>query len=233
MIRHHTYASGNMTISASKCSASALRFGCDSSTILGPNNIDSEFYALNRDVLNAERGAGYWLWKPYFLLEQIKRADLGDVLVYTDAGIMFEADIRHVIDEMDSEIMVFGNRWTHGDWCKMDVLKEMACERWAGHEQLQASCIIVVVGEHSQRFAEKWLEWCCKPGFIDDSPSKWGNLQGFREHRHDQAILTNMAFRYGLTFHWWPAQYSLRYKHQYKNRYGVTFQHHRKRNNEW
>jgi hypothetical protein len=33
----------------------------------GPEDIDPEYRETHSDILNAIRGGGFWLWKPYFL----------------------------------------------------------------------------------------------------------------------------------------------------------------------
>jgi hypothetical protein len=229
-IQHITFSSDNMSISARRCSESALMFGCDSSRIFTHDDIDPEFYNENRLTLSQERGAGYWLWKPYIIDRSLSKSDL---LIYTDAGLLFENDIMLLLEQKKDDIMVFGNRWRHGDWCKMDVLRGMDCERFADGEQLQASCIILRNNNYTRNTIKLWLHYSQLPGWIDDSPSKLPNQSGFREHRHDQAILTNLAYLYNLPFHWWPVQYNVRHRKKYTETYPIIFQHHRKRNNEW
>lgn len=220
-----------MTISAAKCVQSALTFGCDGSTHYRETNIDRSFKTTHSDILDQPRGAGFWLWKPYFILQELRKAREGDYIVYTDAGVNFVADVHNLINEMDSDIMVFANGWRHGDWCKMDVLKAMECEQYADLEQLQATCVILYKSQEAIEFVEEWLEWCLMPNFIDDTPSKRPNQKTFREHRHDQAILTNMAYRNNLTLNRWCAQYNLKGQEKYNNAYGVVLHHHGMRNN--
>jgi len=240
MIRHITFASDDMSISGQKCCESALKHGCDDSTCFDGSFYTNEFYEFNKEILDQKRGAGYWLWKPYFIFHELLIMNENDILVYTDAGLLFENNINHLIKVMDQDIMLFDNRWIHGDWCKMDVLLAMRCNKpeIIQHTQLQASCIILKNKHISREFIKTWLRWCQLPGMIDDSPSIHPNLPGFREHRHDQAILTNLALQdfkgYNpLKFHWWPVQYCLKYKHKYSDNYPQIFLHHRKRNNEW
>jgi hypothetical protein len=232
MIYHITFASADMSISAQKCCESAIKNGANKTTLYTQKDLDPDFVERNKKVLSHERGAGYWLWKPYVIYTHLQTIGDDDVLIYTDAGVEIINPIQHLINAMDSDIMLFGNRWMHGDWCKMDVLDAMGCASYVSSEQLQASCIIV--RKSALWFIRSWLEWSQMDGMIDDSPSVLPNIDTFREHRHDQAILTNLALINGVTFHWWCAQYSERYRHKYPNdKYPVTFQHHRRRNNEW
>ena len=67
MIRLITYSNELCTISRMKCAESARKFGADMVYEYEPHNIDTFFRANNEATLAAERGAGYWLWKPYFI----------------------------------------------------------------------------------------------------------------------------------------------------------------------
>lgn len=230
MIKHLCFTDHRMTDSAEKCYKSALKFGCNSSTIYSPMNIDSQFNFDYQNILSQDRGAGYWLWKPYFIKRVLDSSKEGDIIVYTDAGVEFVNDVNYLIDEMSQTIMVFGNGHRHGKWCKGDVLTGMNCWEYKNHDQAQASCIILINGEDTRRFVNEWLEWCCKDGFIDDSKSELPNDANFIEHRHDQAILTNMCYLWGVRFNRWPAQYNLVGNEKYNNKYPQIFNHHGKRN---
>lgn len=231
MIKHLTFSNDCMTNSAEKCIKSALKHGCDSTVHFMPHHIDPDFYCEHFDILKQARGAGYWLWKPYFILQMLEQSENYDYIVYTDAGMEFVADIDNLISEMVGDIMVFANGWRHGDWCKMDVLKGMGCLRYADKQQLQASCIIIKVSDYSKDFVKHWLRWCSTPFAIDDSPSILPNEPTFREHRHDQAILTNLVYREGIPLNRWCAQYNLKGQEQFNNKYGVVVNHHGLRNN--
>jgi len=230
MIQHITYSDHRMTIAARKCVESALKHGCDSSIHLKPENINRNFYEKYKHILDQDRGAGFWLWKPYIILEALNRLKNNDILVYTDAGVEWVANIDQLLNEMQGEIMVFGNGWRHGDWCKGDVLKGMNAENFVNHDQVQASCIILKRTKETIDFVEQWLKFCTMDNFIDDTLSFWANEPTFREHRHDQAILTNLVLLNNIPFNRWPAQYNLRGNEKYNNKYGVIFNHHGRRN---
>ncbi len=192
-----------------------------------------------------ERGAGYWLWKPYFIYGELVHSNENDILIYSDAGVEFINNVSHIIDRMDEDIFFFGNNWYNVDWCKMDVIKaidsdgyEYSPSSYAQLKQVQASVIFFRNTQKVRDFVKEWLLYCQMPNFIDDSPSLFTNVSTFQEHRHDQAILTCLQIKHGYTLNWWPASYSdgqFTYDkiEQYQNdNYPVIFNHHRKRNDE-
>ncbi len=73
------------------CKKSALETGkVDYFYAYGPKDIDIEFKLSNNDILSRNRGNGYWLWKPYFILKTLKeKLREGDYLIYTDATILY------------------------------------------------------------------------------------------------------------------------------------------------
>lgn len=291
-----TYADANMSISAERCEASARQHNIELVWRWDREELErTAFYAENKSILDQPRGAGYWLWKPYIILDTItRRAAEGDIVVYADAGVEFVDNIRYALDRMDQDVFLFGNHWQHAHFCKRDVveavwpsnlvearvmLDAMSIEERVQHDyesardlatwarfsrQAQASVIAFRVSDYSRAFVNEWLNWCRAGarlgaaltfGFdnperqengtawcefrplIDDSPSVFPNHPEFQEHRHDQAILTTLAYREGLRLHWWPAIYNggaFSYeKGDYQDVYPVLFHHHRKRNSEW
>ena len=196
---------------------------------------------MNEDVLSQPRGAGYWLWKPYIIYEKLMNTHIDDVVFYTDAGVEMVNDIKHIIDFV-GECLLFGNHYFHEHWCKGNVTDAIVGERSLGYGdgspmyQIQASAMLFRNSIWTRNFVKKWLLWSQMPGFIDDSPG-YHNHEEFKEHRHDQAILTCLAVKERIQLHWWPAMYNdgaFHYeKGVYYDKYPIMFHHHRKRNEEW
>lgn len=201
-----------------------------------------------------QRGIGYWLWKPYLIDLVMGKLQDGDYLVYSDAGVEFINNIRYIIDRMDQDVWLFGNNWEHLHWCKQSVVEviwpirgvpdvparmRLTCQRFG--KQCQASVIVFRVSDHSRAFVAEWLKWCMwnKGELISDSASWIGNHPEFREHRHDQAILTTLAYREGIKLHYWPATYNFgafnyeKLPEFARDDYPILFHHHRKRDGEW
>lgn len=237
MIKLVTYCSDNMTISANILKQSAYRNNVESVEIMTKSDIDDGFYTKHIDILSAVRGAGYWLWKPYIIDRVMSKSKDGDVIIYADAGVEIINNVYYIIDRMDKFIFLFGNQYQHVHWCKGEAIRRINPEGGVFDKQVQASVIFFKVGPESKKFVKEWLKHCTKPGMIDDSPSEYNHPE-FKEHRHDQAILTCMAYRDGIQFHWWPAKYNAGVfsypKDGYQSdRYPEIFHHHRFRNNDF
>jgi len=183
------------------------------------------FYKHNEVLLSQPRGLGYWAWKPYIIEKSMRSLSDGDILIYSDAGVEFIAPVSHIIERMDQDVFLFGNNWPHYAWCKRDVVDEVWLKSTASslvdamdyhstwdrfNKQVQASVIFFRVSDYSRTFVAEWLKWCLFEGgrLIDDSPSRAANHPEFQENRHDQAILTTMAYREGLRLHYWPSVYN-------------------------
>lgn len=236
-----TFTDDKMTKSAEICKKSSLENNVTEVEIFNPDDISKNFFDKNKEVLSNPRGAGLWLWKPYFINRELNKLKDGDVLIYCDAGVQVIQNVNYIIDRMVDDIWLFGNLWKHVEWCKGDVLNEIIPVwkdgRYNDIKQVQASVIFIKVSDWSKKFVKEWLRLCCLPGMIDDSASKSESFTTFQEHRHDQAILTCLQIKYGLPLHWWPAIYNdgaFTYeKTGFKPDYPVLFNHHRKRNEEW
>lgn len=258
MIQHITFADDRMTISAAKASESALHWGASEGQIYTPKyyqahydpgelDINDTFYWLNSEILKNKRGCGFWIWKPWIIADAMRSLKDGEILIYSDAGIEFIAPLKHIIDRMDQDIFFFSNGFPHVEWCKMDAVKailpnetDYGCNHYNGgyispeferRKQVQASVIFFRVNQKTKDLVKEWLLWCQMPGLIDDSPSKIENYRTFAEHRHDQALLTNLQIKYKYKLHWYPTIYAehLREGHD-SDDYPALFSHHRKRN---
>lgn len=279
MIHLVTFSDDQMSRSRRLCIESALKYGVDRTA--GPHYFDPGLEYRDGftpewlksqpiyDQMGADwwtqRGVGYWLWKPYIIDLVMSKLRDDDYLVYSDAGVEFIDNIRHVIDRMDQDVFLFGNNWEHAHWCKRDVIEAIWPDRPVlGHmldiwypfgKQAQASVIVIRASEWSRKFVHEWFNWCGsathiydvknwgrpikESRLIDDSPSIAPNHSEFREHRHDQAILTTLAYREGVKLHYWPAQYNdgafvyPRLVDYAGDDYPVLFHHHRRRDHEW
>lgn len=244
MIHFVTYSADNMSRSRQVCVEAGKKYGADRVWEFTINDISKEFNDDNIKVINADRGVGYWIWKPWIINHVAVRCADGDYVCYCDAGVKFIGNISHLINAMDQDIFLFSNGHSHVHWCKRDVIdailpginrkENQLVDVWlsADYQQVQASVILFRINPATRNFIKEWLLWCQMPGFIDDSPSKLPNHPEFAQHRYDQAILTCLQIKYGYKLHYWADAlwyWSQRPKWP-DDKYPLMFEHHRKRN---
>ena len=71
-------------------------------------NTNPAFVNRNKNILDRQRGAGYWLWKPYFIFQELYLARDGDIIVYSDALVNFVANISYLVElTAKQDIIIF------------------------------------------------------------------------------------------------------------------------------
>jgi hypothetical protein len=83
------YANKGFYKSQKMNSISGISAGFDSVIQYREKDIDDKFAKKNYKILDQIRGAGYWLWKPYFIYETFKKTNDGDIIFYSDSGAKF------------------------------------------------------------------------------------------------------------------------------------------------
>jgi hypothetical protein len=234
MIYGITYDGGNMSKSAKLCADSMMFNGIHKATLFKEDDISGEFKVFNKQILSSQRGCGYWLWKPYLIYRSMCLLADGHVLIYADAGVEFVCSVDEIIGRMDQNSFLFTNTHPNHHWTKRYTL-DTICPGWNHNRdkdtpwpQVQASVIFLKVCEETRRFVNEWLLWCQMPDIINDQPSPGGEMAYFQDHRHDQSVLTLMAYKYGYKLHWWPTEYAQHIRVE-GDTYPVLFNHHRKR----
>jgi hypothetical protein len=69
-------------------------------------NTNPTFVNRNKNILERKRGAGYWLWKPYLIFQELYLALDGDIIVYSDALVNFVANISYLIELTTKQDMI-------------------------------------------------------------------------------------------------------------------------------
>jgi hypothetical protein len=194
---------------------SALKFGIDVAENYNYKKLKrSNFYNANKFILEQKRGAGYWLWKPYIILDCMRKINHGDLLIYSDVGIEIIKEISPLIEICIAQngILLFG---AHGKlnriWTKRDCFIMMGCdsEKYYNSEQLSAGFQIYIKNDRSIQFLEEYLHFCRKKEIITDIQNTLGldNLPEFIDHRHDQSVLSLLAIKHQIEIFRDPSQW--------------------------
>ena len=169
------------------------------------SDIDRDFYEANRKVLDCKRGGGYWLWKPYFILKALNSVNEGDYVLFIDAGAIVIKSIKKLIRimERDSQpIFLSSSLLQNGDWCKKQTLIAMGCDCDAAKKrpQPEGGFVLLKKCNKSYEFVNEWLKYAKNFDLISDCSEKESRDQypSFHEHRHDQAIMSNVSYKMGI-----------------------------------
>jgi hypothetical protein len=185
----------------------------DGFAAFNPQSLDKEFIDENKHILKAERGYGYWLWKPFIINKTLKHLNNGDLFFYVDSGNSIVGDINLLFDKAEKDInnlILFDNRdgapegtyWKNYQWTKYDSFKKMDCleEKYIQGKQINGSYILGIKNNFTVNFFNEYFDYCKDEDILTDIPNKLGsNFDGFHDHRHDQSILSLLAIKHNIT----------------------------------
>ncbi len=175
----------------------------------GPEDFDDKFIDKHGEFIkNNRRGYGYFIWKPYIILKTLQTMDDNDILVYADSGCRIYPQYKDrlfeyfdMINESEYGMLNFNLRSDDLMYTKSDLAEYfgvlgnediLSVPQVAGGIQILRKC------EHSHMIMEKWMEvFDTDYHLIDDSPSKIPNHESFRDHRHDQSVISLLVKIHG------------------------------------
>ncbi|MCP5159226.1 MAG: hypothetical protein H6975_07355 [Gammaproteobacteria bacterium] len=180
-------------------------YGFDQCYSYGPDDIDPIFRERHARILEANRGAGYWLWKPYFLARTLTGLATGDLLFYADAAMHFVNRIDPMIELMEQrnfDLLILGEGFSEAQYTKRDafVLMEADSEVFARQPQRFASAFMLRNCAWSRRFVAQFLAYAEDARILTDRPNTCGlpDYSGFITHRHDQSIFSLLTKQHSL-----------------------------------
>ena len=173
----------------------------------------TEFYKKNQYILDKPRGSGNWLWKTKIILDTFDLIDTDDIVMYSDAAIEIIGDLQPLYDiTSKSNRMVFTIPGNHLNkvWTKKDCFVLTGCDKPEYHNSYQVNGAISLWKKTLENidFLLEWQKLMRDPRIITDDPNFCGqNYPEFRDHRHDQSILSLLSIKYKFEQYRDPTQY--------------------------
>lgn len=179
-----------------------------------PKDLDFKFIKKNEQILANKKGGGYWLWKPYIILNTLNKINEGDFLFYCDSGSYYVSPIDNLIKVMEEKkksIMLFENPLVEKQWTRRDTFIIMGCDdvKYTDTPQLVGGFILLKKDKFSVNFIKEYLSWCCDKSCIMDFDQYIykSNYENFIAHRHDQSILSILGKKYDIETFRDPSQF--------------------------
>jgi len=190
-------------------------------SIIRKSEMSKQFCTDNKKILDEPKGGGYWLWKPYVIVQMMESVNDGDVIIYSDSNkYRFIKPIEELIDEplTKRDIVVWstkpgGDLYYQKQLCKKSVIEKyfQATEKKGvldnnyneslynpyTLEQAWAGLIVVRKNPNTMHIMREWLQMCCVYEDITDAYTGQ-NQEEFLDHRHDQSLLTIVLDKFNV-----------------------------------
>jgi hypothetical protein len=179
----------------------------------------TDAYSRFPKVTRTRRGAGLWLWKPYYILSLLNNIKEGEYLIYLDAGIEIVKPLDQLLElsKVTNGVALFTvHKHLNKYWTKRDCFTLMGCDsrEYLDTEQSMSGIIVLKKNDFVMRLISEWYTYNTDVRIVSDLPNTSGlpNYEGFIENRHDQSILNNLRVKYGLPSYVDPTQYGEPYR---------------------
>lgn len=173
-----------------------------------------------------KKGGGYWIWKPYIIYNALQQCEEGDVVYYADAGCTLNVNseewdtFKNEIQTHTAIFFQYRSNVLYDGWdkyCKKTSNNSPKILHWIKpatamyfteyfgnqdflqYNKIWGGSFIIKKTPQILYFIEQWLKISIfHPELICDPYGKeLSNIpESFNEHRHDQAILTPLLYRF-------------------------------------
>ena len=182
-----------------------LRAGFDECLSFGPADIDDDFASENDAILSQPRGAGYWLWKPYFVSRVLSEVDYGDYVFYCDSAVHFVGSVAPLLElarHHALSMVLFGEGFRESQYTKRDAFVLMECDspEFSSTPQRFASYFLLEKTEATIEMVSAYLRFARDSRILTDQENEMGypDHPDFVDHRHDQSILSLLSKKLGI-----------------------------------
>lgn len=169
----------------------------------GPQDINPKYFEAHQDILTQNRGAGFWLWKPYVILKTLNMLNDNDIIIWADYSHIIRDGMQDILELMKkNDLVAFTPSHTNRQYMKKVVVDKLfsGVQDIRDKLQLQASFLIFRNNAKVRNFVSEWLTICEDPMLLTDVKSSGGEYPDFKDHRHDQALFTALYYKYENDF---------------------------------
>ncbi len=161
---------------------------------------ETNFWLAYKYLLTNPIGVGYWLWKPYIILDALHNIDDGEIILWLDVDLSVRQSPQWLIDQADEHgIAVQDSRFNNCDWTRRDCFVLMDCdeEKYWKVKQIWGAMLAFKKLPWVQMFVTDWLMWSLQEDVMLGNENKYGkpDFADGVNHRWLQSILTNLIVK--------------------------------------
>ncbi len=178
-----------------------------------PSDLNSDFVTKYKHIFEAERGAGYWLWKYEIIKNLLNEINDEDLVIYCDAGASLNYFAKKRFNEyidiinsskfgnfrIECESLFIENQWTSKElfnYFNLDVNSEIG-----NSVQLEAGHMIYKKNIHTINYFNEFKKVIdFDPELISDKYNSTEQKENFKECRHDQSIFSILSKKLGCEY---------------------------------
>ena len=173
----------------------------------GPEDLPNDFYEKNKGMLTDARGGGYWIWRPLVLIDMLNNMNMGDYLVYLDAGCKINPlginRFNEYIDMLDNSnygILSFqmtgyngiGNLEIERKWTIKEIFQFFNVDinsTIATSGQYLGGVLVMKKNEHLMNYINEYSNIVLNCSVLcSDNFNNVEQHDDFKENRHEQSI---------------------------------------------
>lgn len=154
----------------------------------------THLYQAYKHIMTMEHRLGYWMWKPYLILDAMYQLKKNDIVCWIDSDLGLTNDPALYITEVaKTKVKLLGsafinNHYTHED-CFLGM--NMTESKYRNCNQVYGAVIFVSVFPAAMKFMTDWLVYCTNETILYP-------IVHPERTRAAQSILTNLAVHEGV-----------------------------------
>lgn len=143
-----------------------------------------------------------WAFKSICIYDALSMVGKGDGILWVDSNDLlishpdpiFTFAQQHHIYSHDH----YPNYYRNRDWTQRDMFVRMGCdtERYWDTPQLQVNIMAFYKDDFTMAFVEEWVKY--STDYETMIQNIYPNLEGFREHRHEQSVFSILRVKHDL-----------------------------------
>lgn len=150
---------------------------------LGPDDVDACFREKHRSIWQQDRGAGFWLWKPYLIHRFMRDYDY---IVYVDSGTaLLDNPFKLFQRHPNVDMVAFHANHNMVDFTKKSCMEHF--DRFHQNRMIEANFLLIKTSMFSTEMVSEWLRLCTREDLLTDT-------NGEGPHRHDQSLFSFVVY---------------------------------------